>query len=617
MAHRRHRPVRWIVLSAVVAGLAVAGLWGYLRAVKFETLTIAGRVSTTSALQSLRAGDPETAIRSLRAARSQFADARDLLGPDALREVPWFGRQVEVADDLCTLGVEASTAGIEVARLLEKAARVSDTGRLNTLLQLAPTHLDAALVSLVRVAELGEGLDAEGLVPQLADAVTSVQRALARAEPLLGRSRALLGLQRELFSRQHRFLVVTQNSAELRPAGGFMETYGIAQFGPEGFALTKHADIHSLPKDTLNLPPPPGRKESDRSLSFADSNWWMDFPTSANQILQLWQNVGRSDIDGIVAVDIPLIKDLLEVHGPLEIPEGKVPLTADNVVEELTSIVEAEHRVAERSQRKNPVIALANGLVRRVTDMTGDQVLPTLAAFGRAADEKHLQIYLLDPQAQAEMVVTGWSGALDPPEGTTDLVAVSNGEVTQSKANLGVAKTIDYRVQLDPDGLARSTLTLGYKKSQPKVAGLRQETLANFVRAHRSPGAQLTSASTSEFESIRDLTGLPTFGHHFTLRRGSTSVELQTTMPQVLQQTAPQTDGPNWHYRLLVAKQADLVDTDTTASVTIPAGWRVTGATAHFRVSGKQVATTVSATTVTVATPLVEDLLLDVTLSST
>ena len=88
-------------------------------------------------------------------------------------------------------------------------------------------------------------------------------------------------------------------------------------------------------------------------------------------------------------------------------------------------------------------------------------------------------------------------------------------------------------------------------------------------------------------------------------------------MPQVLQQAAPQTDGPNWHYRLLIAKQADLVDTDTTASVTIPAGWRVTGATAHFRVSGKQVTTTVNATTVTVATPLVEDLLLDVTLSST
>ena len=617
MAHRHHRPVRWILLSAVVAGLAVAGLWGYLRAIKFETLTIAGRVSTTSALQSLTAGDPETAIRSLRAARRQFAEARDLLGPDVLREVPWLGRQVDVADDLCTLGVEASTAGIEVARLLEKAARVSDTGRLNTLLQLAPAHLDAALVSLVRVAELGEGLDPEGLVPQLADAVTSVQRALARAEPLLGRSRALLGLERELFSRQHRFLVVTQNSAELRPAGGFMETYGIAQFGPEGFVLTKHADIHSLPKDTLNLPLPPGRKVSDRHLSFPDANWWMDFPTSATQMQKLWQNVGRSEIDGIVAVDIPMMKDLLAVHGPLVIPEGKVPLTAGNVVEQLTSIVEEEHDVAERAQRKNPVLSLANRLVSRVTDMTGEQVLPTLAAFGRAADEKHLQIYLLDPQAQAEMVVAGWAGALAPPEGTTDLVAVSNGVVTPSKANLGVSKTIDYRVQLEPDGSARSTLTLGYKKSRPKVAGLAEETLANYARAHRMPGAHLAPASTGAFESVQDLTGLPTFGHYFTLRRGSTSVVLETTMPQVLHQTSTQTDGPNWRYSLLVAKQADLVDTDTTASVTVPPGWRVTGAAAHFRVSGRQVATTVTATTVTVTTPLVEDLVLDVALSPT
>lgn len=39
------------------------------------------------------------------------------------------------------------------------------------------------------------------------------------------------------------------------------------------------------------------------------------------------------------------------------------------------------------------------------------------------------------------MVAVGWAGALDPPEGTTDLVAVSNGDVEPSKANLGVTKS--------------------------------------------------------------------------------------------------------------------------------------------------------------------------------
>ncbi|MGV8910411.1 MAG: DUF4012 domain-containing protein [Propionicimonas sp.] len=615
MARRNRRPVRWILLAAFVAGLSAAGLWGYQRAIKFETLTIAGRVSATSALQNLRDGDPETAVRSLRAARSQFLTARSLLGPDWVRQVPWFGRQVAVADDLCTVGVEATTAGVEVARLLDQAAKVSDDGRLNKLLRLAPTHLDPALASMVKVADLAEQLDPEGLVPQLADAVTGVHRALARAGPLLGRGRALLGLERELFSRQHRFLVITQNSAELRPSGGVMETYGIAEFGPEGFALTRHEDVHSLPNDTLGLPPPAGKPTGEKHLGFRDANWWMDFPTSAAQMLPLWRDVGRTDIDGIIAVDIPMIQNLLAVYGPLRIPEVKVPLTAGNVVEQLTAVVQDEHSIGNRARRPNPVLSLANQLVNQVADLTGEQVLPTLDALGRAADQKHLQIYLLDPQAQADMVTVGWSGAIDPPDGSTDLVAVSNAVVTPTKANLGVSKSIDYRVQLEPDGSARSTLTLGYRKSRLTVKGLAEETLSDYVRAHKLPGARMEPAAKTTFSSLGDPTGLATFAHSFELRRGSTKMVLSTTVPQALRPASPERDGPDWHYRLLVAKQADLVDTDATTSVTVPAGWRVTGSSAWFRVTGKPVATSASDTTVTLSTALVEDLVLDVALS--
>ncbi|HEX5334664.1 MAG TPA: hypothetical protein VFW55_02200 [Propionicimonas sp.] len=52
MAHRNLRLGRWI-LGAVAAAFVVVGVWGYLRAVKFETLTTAGRVYASSGLQSL------------------------------------------------------------------------------------------------------------------------------------------------------------------------------------------------------------------------------------------------------------------------------------------------------------------------------------------------------------------------------------------------------------------------------------------------------------------------------------------------------------------------------------------------------------------------------------
>jgi hypothetical protein len=423
----------------------------------------------------------------------------------------------------------------------------------------------------------------------------------------------LLDLERELFSRPHRFLVITQNSAELRPAGGFMETYGIAEFGPDGFALTRHADIHALPVDSLDLPAPPGERLGSGRVSFIDANWWMDFPTSASKMLQLWRGLGQPEIDGIVAVDIPMIESLLEIHGPIRVPESDVPLTAANVVSQLTTISERD-RAANAPQARNPVLSLANTLVARVTDMTAEQVAPTLEVFASAAEEKHLQIYLLNPEAQAAMVTVGWSGALDPPEGTTDLLAVSNGVVTPSKANLGVTKTLDYQVLAKADGSARTTLSLGYRKRQLKLPGVPEEKLDNYVRAHRSPGTELTRKAKGTFATLSDLTGLPTFGDYFHLERGATRVVLRTTVPKALR-SAPDPDGPVWHYRLLLAKQADLVETSATASITVPAGWRVIGSTARFRGTGQALATSAGATTVAVTTPLREDLLLDVTLA--
>jgi len=611
---QQHRHTRWIIPAVVIVAFLAVGIWGALRVLRFEQLTSAGRVSALWGLQTLAAHDPVAADSSLRVARSQFSDARNSLGPAWLHQVPWLGRQLEAASDLCTIGMEASTAGIEVARLMGRASSSQQEGRLSTLLQLAPTHLDPALASLSRVADLSDNLTSDGLMPQLADAVAAVKRPLAEV-PLLRRSHDLLDLERYLFSRQHRFLVVTQDSAELQPTGGSMETYGLVTFGPQGFALTTSADIASLPKDTLNLSSPPGKRARNGHLSFSDANWWMDFPTSATKMAQFWKNLGQPEIDGIVAVDVPMIQDLLDIYGPLVIPEAKAPLTASNLMEQLTDVVKQKGVTIEQ-QRKKAVISLTTELVNRVTDLSTDQLLPTIESFMKAADEKHLQIYLLDPTAQADMVAVGWAGALDPPDGTTDLVGVSNSDVEPSKANLGVTKSLDYTVEVKPDGGAGSTLKLGYKKSGRKLPGIPDMQWANYLRTHRLAGTQLAPASKGTFTSLDDPTGVPTFGHYFRLRRGSRNVVLQTTMPQVLRPVATgDGEGPLWQYRLLVAKQADLVDTRATVSLSVPTGWRVTAAEASFRVTGERVATTTGTTTVSLATPLSEDLLVDVTVA--
>jgi hypothetical protein len=309
------------------------------------------------------------------------------------------------------------------------------------------------------------------------------------------------------------------------------------------------------------------------------------------------------------------------------VPESKEALSAENVLEQLSYVVSVEYSGKGYSQRKDAVVSLAKALIDRLSHLTSDEFLPTMASVANSANQKHIQIWFDDPAAQADIVAIAWSGAIDPPAGTTDLVAVSNSVVKRpAKANLGVTKTLDYDVQLNPDGSADTRLVLGYKKSFASPLGDLQEWLANYVRIHRSEGTTASAKAGTNMESLDDETGLTTFGHYFRLDRGkSTSIDLRSHVPQALR-TGPgveSADGSamtagtseSWHYSLVLARQCDIVDTRATVTVQVPEGWRVARSTAWLRATGSTIATSGDDASVTLTTPLKEDLVLNLDLT--
>lgn len=602
----------WIAVAVVLVAVAAAGVFAFLQARQFESLARAGKADASAALKSLQANDASAALASFQKAQDEFGRARDLLGPEWLRGVPWLGRQLAAADDLATIGREGSAAGAHAAQLLVDAGSVTGNDRLSRLLTLARPHLDAALASLVVVAQREDGLSTDGLVPQLADAVTQVRGVMEPLRPVLDRSQSLLDLERHLFSADHSFLLVAQNSSELRPTGGFMGTFGLLRFGTGGFALEKFADVYTLPEhDTLDLSVPPGGWIEPHHLYFRNSNWSIDFPSSAKSMLALWQNLGQPQVDGVVAIDIPVLQALLKVHGPITVPESSKVFTATTVMEQLNEVVQYDlSGQGDRSKRKLAVVSLVGELFRWLTSLPPRQAVPILNALVRVADDKHVQVFLTDPAAEAALVTVGWSGALAVPEDATDLLAVCNALIMPSKANIGVEKTLDYQVRLAADGSADTTLTLGFHKSPKLYKGVPQQWAAISTRVHRLAGTQL--ASGGSFTSMRDGIGVPTFGHYLRLDPGaSKTVVLHSSLPAALRADS---DGTR-SYHLLLAKQADLSDTAATVTLIAPDGWRFVDPTASLRVSGKPVPTSGNGTTLTLRTPLAEDLLLDVVLA--
>ena len=125
-----------------------------------------------------------------------------------------------------------------------------------------------------------------------------------------------------------RYLVLTQDPAELRPSGGLIGSYGIIAF--DKGKITERRFLNVSPLDGKNDYPfvrPPQELANyllgpTQSWQLADAGWSPDFPTSAQDALRLYTNEsGDARIDGVFAITTHTIDELLKVTGPISVPE--------------------------------------------------------------------------------------------------------------------------------------------------------------------------------------------------------------------------------------------------------------------------------------------------------
>ena len=606
-----------VVLLLGVATVA-AGLW-----VKGIAATAsAGKAQAKSGVRSLAAMDATAAISQFGEANRSFESVSRSLGPDwisgAAESIPWAGRQYAAARSLARIGSDGSIAGLELAEALRETPSATATagpqGQLGAALPSRLAHVDAALASLTDAADRAGELSTDGLIRPLASAVGSVQAALREAAPFVDRSRSLLQLSSRLLSGNHRIIVVSQDGAELRPTGGWAGSFGIVNVGSAGVQLESYQDVFVLPNPPRRVPMPLGALQSS-NFNFRNANWWIDFPTSAREMLKFWSIANQPPVDGIVVIDTVVMADLLEVVGPITVPRHNETFTSENLLDRLLFLTQVVK--GGQPDRKNVVVELATELERRVLEASPSDLAKSARVLSEAADAKHVQMYFTDPDAQAVADALHWSGRVAPPSGTTDVVAISNAMNKPGKVNIAMKKTITYDVLLHPDLSAETTLALGYANIGPYQESLPGD-FRDWLRVYRAPGTAFPSTNLdgSKTTTLTEF-GFPAEARLFMLHRGqSTTVRLTARVPGALRTEATGNSADGARYQLYVVRQADLEDVPTTITVTAPPGWRVTGATARLIASGAPLPVASERDRVRIAVPLTGDLALDIRLTS-
>lgn len=632
----------WTVAGGVVAAVAVGiGIWGW----QLQSAAESGRTELTDGLHSLQAGDPISARDSFAQAQADFDRSQALTGPKWLQSIPLAGRQLQAVDQLAEIGSEGSSAAIQMAELMSVANTTSSDGSVNEIIKSAKPYLLSILQSFNHIAVVAPELSTDGLLPPVANAVTTMKDALDPFQPIFAQADSLTTLVNYLLSEDHRFLLVSQNNAELRATGGFMGSMGWVNIGPSGLKLEKYQNIYSLPWNTTNVKRPPGaRMGSWPDLKFWDANWWLDFPTTNHTLLDIYGQLKpkQRNIDGIIFIDLVTVKSMLAQFGPIDLPNFNKTITADNMLPILQRLITQDFGGQSIDTRKDILVDLSSILLSRMMHVTPAQLVPTVATLGEMANQKHVQFYVRDAAAQASLSNLALGASITPPDGMTDEVAMVNTISWPSKLNFGMHKSVDYTVNLNDNGTANTTLGITYVKDKERLLTDKRAWFGDYLRVYRPAGTTLDGANSKRTKKpvlpaqkkaeVAPKMGAGELGssaiiQSFSVLLGETrTLTFKNTVPGAVAsgpaptlpaqpKTTTSSNAEVYHYRLFIPRQADLEDNAMAVTVNAPSGWTITGANTWERYSGASVSTTTSSTTATMSTPLSADLIMDVTLT--
>lgn len=559
-------------------------------------------------LQNALDADGDQVVPAVRALGRDYRALRAELGlfPEMTRVLFWlppYGADLATLPDALSLAdriAEAFEPTLDAyAALEEKLSAGSAPGvALVTVAREEAATIREARARLRRVGQARDRISTRALSPQAQALVRALDEGLAEWDAALAlwqRAPTLLGAD-----HARTYLVLAQNSDEIRPTGGFISAAGVIRVEDGEFNIEFFGDSYALDDLALWHPPPPAPLQKYMWASqwlLRDSNWFAHFPTSADVAQSMYARDRGLRTDGVIAVDLRWMPQLVRALPGLTL-NGE-PLTAENIIASLKAswkpLPPGEMSPAWfANDRKNALVTLFEAMMQRVK--TG-QVKPAAlaSALWRGLRTKSLQVFLNDAEAEDALLKANWGGAVAP--GEADYLFVVDSNVGFNKVNAHVTREIEYTVRLGEDG-ADAVVAITYinpsraigapcdlhkQNKDNTYASMEQSCYWNYVRVLVPRGSRLTATDgMSDAGIAEDVESITAFGGYVIVPRGETrTVRFAYALPARVVQ-----DGA---YELKWQQQAGMPPTRTRVRIELPRGMEVRTASHSFTRRGAYV----------------------------
>ncbi len=544
------------------------------------------------AIANLEKGEFEKSLSSVKQASNGVKQAKAIFySLEPLQQAGLLRSEFEEGErlaNLATLSADSAQNTILGIQALYKSLK-SVTGELNE------SPADSFLLSRVYLASADEDLskadvliksqDFKANLPKiLKTSVDILSGRLALYSGLVKKARTLSVLLPEIVALDGKkdYLVLLQNNNELRPTGGFIGSFAKVSFEAGKLKKLEVNDTYVIDGQlNMHVEPPKEIKEdlNQKDYFLRDANWEPDFPTSARQVQWFYTKETSERVEGVVALDVSAIEDLLASLGPLDLPDYNEKVSSDNLFERAISHAEINFFPGTQA-KKSFLTALTTGLFNKLFFLPNQNWPGIVTSLNRSLREKHMIIYLNDQKLFSYIISQNWGGVLPRSTNLTnglalDFLAPVEANLGANKANYYIERSYGLETVIGKDGEIKQRLKVAYTNRSPSdtfPAG----KYKNRMRVYFPMGTKLNRALWGEKDITKDTSSFIDYGrsgYSFLLElypKEKKTLILDYQVPLKLNFVDNKAI-----YRLDVVKQAGTLKDPFTWSITYPINVRL------------------------------------------
>ena len=345
--------------------------------------------------------------------------------------IPVYGQDISGMRDLMTALDDAFDEGlVPLTKTLEANppdSLISADRRINVaaVTQLLDAVQDAA-PSMQKCADVAESLP-EMHIEQLKSVVDPAKEKLTTINATFQKAAALAPVAGPVLGANgnRTYLIVAQNSAELRSSGGFPGSMGTLEIRDGEIILNDFSKVYDVLTDTN--PSSVSITDEEYALFGAAS---MDCPRDAGidpdftRVASIWaasyeeRNVAH--LDGVISITPSVVQDILAIVGPVTLSDG-TELTGSNATKVLQSDIYWKY-LAEGADPDGTGGAVTDALFAQAahetfnklfSDLNADTLIKFASCMAKDMEDRTVMFWLTDEGEQAILASLDCSGALN------------------------------------------------------------------------------------------------------------------------------------------------------------------------------------------------------------